>query len=297
MLGFRKFLNTMPGSMNPRFDLAKVPLCLLIGCSTVFGYILADPIISLRTIFTGFGIFILATGAATLNSWQEYRLDGQFERTKNRPLPKGLLTSQQAKKQGLLLLFVGMVILFAVIKTTLPLLVAGCAVIFYNGIYTPLKRLTVLAIVPGALCGALPPYIGWLGGGGAAFSYTAALILALFILWQVPHYWLVLLSFKEDYERSPLPSLLKQFRETSLKRFLVTWVSALVFVMLLFLTLPVPLGCCFQLLIIVNGCQLLVVFCYGLAIRKNSNYRFLFIMLNIGLFLHMLMLAAGRALS
>ncbi len=277
-----------------RIDLAKVPLCLLIGCATLFGYILADPVIAQRMFLTGFGIFVLATGAATLNSLQEYRLDGEFERTKNRPLPQGLLPPREAASQALLLLFVGLVVLFVATNTVLPVLTAVFAVILYNGVYTPLKKKTVLAIIPGAICGALPPYIGWLGGGGGAVSYTAALLIALFVLWQVPHFWLVLLAFKEDYERSRLPNLLKQFREASMKRFLVTWIGALVSVMLLFLILPTPLAWYLRILIILNGCLLLFIFTYGLAIRKTSNYRFLFIALNSALFLHMLIIAVGR---
>jgi protoheme IX farnesyltransferase len=280
--------------MNQRLGLAKVPLCFLIGCSTVFGYIWADPVIAGSTFFSGFGIFVVAAGAATLNNMQEYRLDGELERTRNRPLPKGLLTPMQAGVQALILLFIGLMILFAASKTFLPVLIATFAVFLYNAIYTPLKKRTVLAIVPGAICGALPPYIGWLGGGGELVSYSGALLIVLFVLWQVPHFWLVLLTFKEDYEKSNLPNFLKQFREESLRRFFVTWIGSLVLIMLMFLILPVHLGSFSRFVIIINACLLIVAFIYGLAIRKTSNYRSLFIILNLALFLHMLVLIAGR---
>jgi heme O synthase-like polyprenyltransferase len=104
----------------------------------------------------------------------------------------------------------------------------------------------------------------------------------------------VLLNFKEDYEKSNLPNLLKLFQEDSLKRFFVTWVGALVLVMLMFLSLPFSLGSFFRIAIMVNGCLLLIVFWYGLAIQKTSNYRILFIVLNVALFVHMVVLAAGR---
>lgn len=296
MVKFCCFLNPFSEAISRRFALAKVPLCLLIGCSTIFGYVLADPIIAMGTLLTGLGLFVLATGAATLNSLQEYRLDGELERTKNRPLPKGFILPRQAGAQALFLLIFGLLILFAATKTILTVLVAIFAVLLYNGIYTPLKKRTILAIIPGAICGALPPYIGWLGGGGGAASYTAVLLVALFVLWQIPHFWLVLLKFKEDYGKSNLPNLLKIFKEDSLKRFFVTWVGALVLVMLMFLSLPSPLGVSFRIAIVVNGCCLLIVFAYGLAIQKTNNYRFLFIVLNVALLLHMLFLAAGRIL-
>lgn len=283
--------------MKRRCGLAKVPLCLLVGCSTVFGYILADPVVTPRTFFAGCGIFVIAAGAATLNSLQEYRLDGQLGRTKNRPLPQGLLTPAEAGLQALMLLFIGLGILFTANRTFLPPLVAVCAVFLYNGVYTPLKKKTALAIIPGAICGALPPYIGWLGGGGKAVGFTAALLIVLFVLWQVPHFWLVLLTFKEDYAGSDLPNFLKQFREDSLKRFFVTWIGSLVTVMLMFLILPFPLHWSFRAIIIGNAGLLLGAFLYGLAMRKMSDYRLLFIVLNLALFFHMAALATGRILT
>lgn len=297
MVKFCCFINDFSETIICRLALAKVPLCLLIGCSAVFGYVLADPIIAMGTMLTGLGLFVLATGAATLNSLQEYRLDGELERTKNRPLPKGLIPPRQAGTQAFVLLFSGLLILFAATKTILPVLAAIFAVFLYNGVYTPLKKRTILAIIPGAICGALPPYIGWLGGGGEAASYTAVLLISLFVLWQIPHFWLVLLNFKEDYGKSNLPNLLKLFQEDSLKRFFVTWVGALVLVMLLFLSLPSPLGSFVRIAIVVNGCCLLIIFAYGLAIQKTSNYRILFIVLNVALFLHMMFLSAGRISS
>ena len=294
MVNFDYLCNGFLLIVGHRLALAKVPLCLLIGCSTVFGFILAEPNFTMSTLFTAAGIFILATGAATLNSFQEFRLDGELERTKKRPLPKGVLQPRQAGIQSVVLLLVGLFVLFAATKTLLPVFTAVFAVVLYNGIYTPLKKRTVLAILPGAFCGALPPYIGWLSGGGEVVSYTAILLISLFTLWQIPHFWLILLNFKEDYEKSNLPSLLKQFSEDSLKRFFVTWIGALVLVMLMFLTLPFPLGSFFSITIILNAFILLVVFSYGLAFQKACNYRILFIVLNFSLFLHMVVLVAGR---
>jgi protoheme IX farnesyltransferase len=275
MVNFDYLCNGFLLIVGHRLALAKVPLCLLIGCSTVFG-------------------FILATGAATLNSFQEFRLDGELERTKSRPLPKGVLTPRQAGIQAVVLLLVGLFVLFAATKTLLPVFTAIFAVVLYNGMYTPLKKRTVLAILPGAFCGALPPYIGWLSGEGEVVSYTAILLISLFTLWQIPHFWLILLNFKEDYEKSNLPSLLKQFSEDSLKRFFVTWIGALVLVMLMFLSLPFPLGSFFSITIILNALVLLVVFSYGLAFQKVCNYRILFIVLNFALFLHMVVIVVGR---
>ncbi len=294
MMNLGGFLKTLPKTMRCRLELTKAQLCLLIGCSTFFGSILADPIIGPGTLLIGSGVFVLAMGAATLNSLQEYRLDRELLRTSNRPLPRGILSLRQAGWQALVLCLTGLLLLFLATRTTLPLLTAVLAVFLYNGVYTPLKQKTVLAIVPGAVCGALPPYIGWLASGGEALSYTAVLLLALFVLWQVPHVWLVLLNFKDQYAGSNLPHFLQLFREESLKRFFIPWLGALVLVMFMFLGLSFPLGGIWRAMIFTNGCLLLGAFFYGLALRKTTHYRTLFIILNAALFVHMVVLAAGR---
>ena len=105
-----------PGTLNfhgirenffVRLKLAKFYLCLLIGGAAIFGFSLAATSLSLDMLLVGFGLLILATGAATLNSLQEHRLDGQLERTCNRPLPQGRITRRQAGMQALVLLTAG----------------------------------------------------------------------------------------------------------------------------------------------------------------------------------------------
>ncbi len=294
MMNVTGFLKTRLQALHYRLQLSKFQLCLLIGCSTLFGFILADPVIKMKTLVSGCAVFVLAMGAATLNSLQECRLDSELPRTSKRPLPKGLLFPRQAGFQALILCCAGLLLLFLTTKTIWPAMTAFLAVFLYNGIYTPLKQKTVLAIIPGAVCGAMPPYIGWLAGGGGAFSYAAMLLLALFILWQIPHFWLVLLNFQEEYTGSRLPHFLQLFGENSLKRFFITWLGALVLVMFMFIGLSFPVGLLWRALIIANGCLLLGAFIYGLALRKTTDYRTLFIILNLSLLVHMVALAAGR---
>lgn len=294
MMNVGDFFRSLPKVIRYRLELTKAQLCLLIGCSTLFGFILADPIIGLDSLLTGCAVFILAMGAATLNSLQEHHLDRVLSRTSNRPLPKGILSPLQAGWQALILSLVGLALLFFTTKTALPVLTAVVAVYLYNGIYTPLKQKTVLAIIPGAVCGALPPYIGWLAGGGEAVSYTAILLLALFVLWQIPHFWLVLLNFKDDYTGSRLPHFLQLFKENSLKRFFITWLGALALVMFMFLGLSFPLDRLWQAMIIINVGLLLGAFLFGMVLRKTTDYRALFIILNVALLVHMVVLTAGR---
>ena len=279
--------------MTARFQLAKVPLCLFIGCAALFGALMASPALSSPAVLVAAGVFLVATGAASLNSLQEHRLDGRLARTRNRPLPTGRLSRAQAGRQALVLLLSGLFTVAFGAEDILPVAVTAGAVLLYNGMYTPLKQRTVLAIVPGALCGALPALIGWLAGGGGIDS-TAMLVVTLFVLWQIPHFWLVLLGYRDDYAGSDLPNLLNQLPEKSVKRLLITWIGALSFVMLMFAILPFPLWMGVRYGVIANGLLLPAIFWYGLAMRNITNYRFLFIVLNSSLMVHMVLLGSGR---
>ncbi len=274
--------------------LAKLPLCLFIGFSALFGFFLADPTGYLSAFLTGVGLFFLAAGAATLNSIQEYRIDAHFERTRNRPLPRGTVSRLSAGIQTVLLFGVGWIVLYTVVKDRFPLGVAVVAVVLYNGIYTPLKTKTVLAIVPGAVCGALVPYIGWLIGGGGKTAFEPFLLIGLMVLWQIPHFWLIILHYRDDYQKGVIPSLFSYFKETSIRRLFITWIGALVSVMALFSILPSVNDITVRILIIMNSFALLIWFLLSFGMVRTVNYKLLFSVLNGALFLHMTIITAGN---
>ncbi len=283
--------------MIARLRLAKIPLCLLIGSAAFFGAILANPVVSPQILFVVGGVFFVATGAASLNSLQERHLDGKMGRTKDRPLPAGQLTPRQAGLQACILFFCGFLLLFIKTADPLPAVITASAVILYNGIYTPLKRISVLAIIPGAICGALPAYIGWLAGGGEGLGFTALLLFTLFVLWQIPHFWLILLNYQDDYAAGRLPNLLNQFRENTLKRLFITWIGALAFIMLMFAILPYPLANAARYGVVINALSLAGIFFLWLKLRKSDDYRLLFVALNCALLVHMVILAVGRVMG
>ncbi len=281
------------GAMIARLKLAKAPLCLLIGGAALFGAILADPGISWQRLLAVGGIFLVAAGAASLNSLQEHRLDAKMGRTKDRPLPTGQLTLGQAGWQAIFLLLCGL-LLVAKTAGALPALMTVSAVILYNGLYTPMKTVSILAIIPGAICGALPAYIGWLAAGGEGCGFTPILLFALFILWQIPHFWLILLSYQEDYVAGDLPNLLCRLQETTLKRLFITWIGALALIMLMFAALAQPIANVARYGVVINGLCLLGMFFLWLRVLKGNDYRLLFIVLNCALMIHMVVLAVGR---
>jgi protoheme IX farnesyltransferase len=204
--------------------LVKIRIVLLSTLSAVTGFVLADGF-QLKLVLFIVGIFSLAAGSAALNQYQERHLDRLMDRTKDRPLPAGQLTPKTGLTISLALIAIGLLVLvkgFGVLASMLGVF----TVIFYNGIYTYLKRVTAFAAVPGALIGALPPAIGWAAGGGAIASPTLLGLMLFFYLWQVPHFWLLLGTHSRDYVKAGFPSLSHVFTSCQLGRITFTWVLA-----------------------------------------------------------------------
>ena len=108
-----------------------------------------------------------------------------------------------------------------------PLLALGVAVlVIYNGLYTPLKQMTPMALLVGALSGSLPPLTGWMGAGGSMLDPTILAVIAIFYLWQVPHFWLLHEKHREDYLRAGFATLDTRLPHRLYKPLLVLWVSA-----------------------------------------------------------------------
>lgn len=275
-----------------RLAIAKVPLCLLVAFSAVFGFLYANPLLISKTIQVFFSVLFLACGAATLNSVQERSHDGLMQRTRNRPLVKGRISAKGAVIQAIMLITAGLGIL--IVTTNFKAFVAGAlAIIFYNGFYTRLKSKSLFAIVPGTISGAIPPYLGWLASGAEVISFRAILPVVLLIFWQIPHFFLVLLNHKSDYQLSVFPNLLKELTEDSIKRIFLTWITALAVTMLTFTILPSYMSNFERLMIVVNACVLLGVFFVHLLYGERPSYTYLFRHLNLSIFIIMLVVCVS----
>jgi protoheme IX farnesyltransferase len=172
------------------------------------------------------GVFLLACGACALNQFQERHTDALMKRTQHRPLPSGKITPVHALCFALALLCTGIVVL----SFAASLVISGLglfAVIWYNGFYTYLKRKTAFAAVPGALIGAMPPAIGWMAGGGRITDSALLALCFFFFVWQVPHFWLLLLSNQDDYEKTGLPTPVRIFGGDRLVRVVFIWLTAI----------------------------------------------------------------------
>ena len=281
------------GRLLVRLRLAKGLLCLAIAFSAVFGFLLASPVPSWQLAKVFAGVALLAGGAATLNSLQEWRRDALMRRTGHRPLPRGELTARQALRQAMALIAAGLLLL-GQLPGPLPLVAGLLALVLYNGVYTPLKARTLLAILPGALCGGLPPVIGWLAGGGRPDSPVALLLMLLLVLWQVPHSLLVLLIHREDYRAVRLPSMLEHLSEPGLRRLLVPWVAALAAALALFALPPLTSSGLVRTFLLLPTAFLPLLFFGQTVSVVFRNYKVLFISLNLIFFYNMLVICGAR---
>jgi protoheme IX farnesyltransferase len=212
-------------SVNSFPELCKLRISVFSALSTVTGFLLIHFDFTTELLAAVSGVFFLACGSCALNQYQERDIDTIMERTKIRPLPQGKITPGTALCCSLLLICAGLAILTQVGKPSVIFL--GCfAVLWYNGMYTSLKRKTAFAAVPGALLGTVPPLIGWIAGGGKPFDYQVAALCFFFYMWQVPHFWLLQLSNDSDYKKAGLPSLLKILSGAQLTRITVIWILA-----------------------------------------------------------------------
>ena len=211
--------------MKLRLALCRVNLSLFAACSAATGYFLAPYHDFLTVLGPAAAVFLLACGASALNQYQERDVDAKMERTRNRPLPSGLIAPGLVLSFSLILLIAGLVML-APTGGMRAVVLGSIAILWYNGVYTYLKKVTAFASVPGAAVGMIPPAIGWVTGGGELIDIRLAAICLIFFLWQVPHFWLLVLNHGEEYERAGLPSVTRYMSRTQIARITFAWIVA-----------------------------------------------------------------------
>jgi protoheme IX farnesyltransferase len=173
------------------------------------------------------GILLLAMASSALNEVQEHDKDAIMPRTRNRPIPRGAVSPTLATFFAVLLALIGFHLLLWIHGWT-PALLGLLALVWYNGFYTPLKRVSAFAVVPGSLIGALPPAIGWTAAGGLLSDPAILALGFVLFIWQVPHFWLLALMHREGYEKAGFPTLSTHFRESQIRRLVFVWTAAAV---------------------------------------------------------------------
>ncbi len=267
----------LPRPCADRLGITKPAVSLLAMAGALMGYCAQSRALSGRALAAAAGMLLVSGGASVLNNVQDRGLDRLVSRTASRPLPCGRVTVAQALWQAAALLSAGMACLALPAFPALAAATALAAIALYNGVYTPLKKKTHAAIIPGALCGMLPPLTGWVAAGGDPLHPHIWHFMVLFVLWQVPHAWLVQLSCGREMRAGSIPSALDVFSTAQLHRLVLIWITAFALLTgcwcLAYLRDPGPA----VLPILANAALLPMVFAITLyEVPEDGKYPFLF---------------------
>ena len=188
--------------------LCKLKVVSLIMLTAVVGMYLATaslPAIEL-VIIASTGIALASCSAAVFNHVVDRHIDTLMHRTKNRPMPEGKVTTQQAITFGIIIGAIGLSIL-ALWVNVLTAVLTFFALIGYAVIYTMyLKRATPQNIVIGGAAGAAPPVLGWTSITNQV-EIDALLLFLIIFIWTPPHFWALAIHRHEEYSKVNVPML------------------------------------------------------------------------------------------
>jgi protoheme IX farnesyltransferase len=183
-------------------DLTKPRIIVMILVTTAFSFYLAAHGFQPFNLLVGvlIGTALLKGGAATLNHYLERDVDNLMERTKFRPLPQGIIPSQNALSIGLILILFGIVVLLFYVNL-LTAFLGLLSAFLYVLIYTPAKRITWINTSIGAIPGALPAMGGWAAATGT-LDWGAWIMFGIIFFWQHPHFYAIATMCRQDYRKA-----------------------------------------------------------------------------------------------
>jgi heme o synthase len=278
-------------------ELSKLKIMIPVSLTGFTGYFAFDPHFSSGVFIVSLGILLMAISASVLNQIQEIELDRRMIRTCNRPLPSRRIKLPQAILFFLFTLNVGIALIYYA-GNIKAVMIGLITIIWYNGIYTYSKRITAFAVVPGAITGALPPLIGWLAAGGGLWEKPIVFIEFLFFIGQIPHFWLLILKYGEEYREAEIPSLIEIFNSTQIKRLTFSWVISSVVAALFLCYFEIIQNPVLIMILVLISIYVIWKFLDLVEIKSdNTNYRFYSFVLDIYFLLVLLLLISDRILN
>lgn len=183
-------------------DLVKARLTSLVLLTTCVGFYLGErgAVNGLLMFHVLMGTALVAGGAAALNELLEREHDAKMRRTASRPLPAGRLQPTTVAIFGGVASVAGLIYL-ALMVNLLTSVLGAVTSISYLFIYTPLKRLTWVNTLVGAIPGALPPLMGWTAARNELSGEGWALF-AIVAFWQIPHFMAIAWLYREEYAKA-----------------------------------------------------------------------------------------------
>ena len=279
-------------SLSSVLALMKYKVSMAVTFTAITGYIVYMGRLDLRLIFLGLGVFVLSGGSSALNEFQESKYDAVMERTRYRPIPLGTISPRQALLISILAIIAGLFSLYLSFGV-IPVLLGVFNIVWYNLIYTNLKRITPFAVVPGSLVGAVPVLIGWTAAGGYLFEPVIVFIAFFLFIWQIPHFWLLMLKYGNEYRAAGFPTIDQAINPANLKRIIFVWIVATSFSSMLIPLFFVKVSLIFFILIFVLSILFVGVFTklsFGKVAEVNLTKSF--VSINVYMVVVMLLLIA-----
>jgi protoheme IX farnesyltransferase len=184
-------------------EITKARLAISVVFSSVAGFMLGiydlhslDWMVLLKLALGG---YCMVGASNAFNQIIEKDLDALMDRTKNRPVPTGRMSSGVALIIASLLTVIGIVLLYTINPKTA--MFGAISIFLYTSIYTPLKTMTSLSVFVGAFPGAIPFMLGWVAATGE-FGIEAGTLFLIQFFWQFPHFWAIGWFLYDDYEKA-----------------------------------------------------------------------------------------------
>lgn len=213
--------------------LLKTPQTGLLFFTSIAGYLASSGQLPFESVILAMIGMILAIGGATaLNMSFDEDIDAKMERTKNRPIPKGFLTSRNSLVFGWILIIIGLVTAYLILPLYSVIIALG---VFFNYIvYTLwLKRRSALSIIFGGLAGGMPILGGRVLATGN-IDLTGVLMSLAIIFWIPTHILSLAMNHSDDYRIAGVPTIPNKFGFTK-TRYFITFANIVAVLLFLYI--------------------------------------------------------------
>lgn len=181
-------------------EITKIRLSISVVFSSLAGYLLGANIVDIKTlILLAIGGYCMVGASNAYNQIIERDQDALMIRTRNRPVPSGRMSVNQAFIIAVILTLAGIAILYTINPKTA--MFGAVSIFLYTSIYTPLKLKTPFSVFVGAIPGAIPFMLGWVAATND-FGIEPGTLFMIQFFWQFPHFWSIGWFLYEDYERA-----------------------------------------------------------------------------------------------
>lgn len=180
-------------------EITKMRLAISVVFSSVAGYFLGAQVVDfVDVLLLAIGGYLMVGASNAYNQIMERDLDALMDRTKNRPLPAGRMTVNQALLVAILFTILGVAVLYYINPRTA--MFGAISILIYVLAYTPLKTKTPLSVFVGAIPGAIPFMLGWVAATND-FGVEPGTLFMIQFFWQFPHFWAIGWWLYDDYKK------------------------------------------------------------------------------------------------